>query len=104
MAEVCYEKSIIILLHQQDIQLLTKATVRLCLCIKTTTVQILKEHPTLFHLILRVNFIIVSLGGHQPISITENTSIDEFLSNAEAAQKSFEAERGTAAIAVSYRS
>ena len=41
------------------------------------------------------------LGGHQPISITENTSIDEFLSNAEAAQKSFEAERGTAAIAVS---
>ena len=43
------------------------------------------------------------LGGHQPISITENTSIDEFLSNAEAAQKSFEAERGTAAIAVSIK-
>ena len=39
--------------------------------------------------------------GHQPISITENTSIDEFLSNAEAAQRSFEAERGSAAIAVS---
>ena len=38
-------------------------------------------------------------GGHQPISITENTSIDEFLSNAEAAQRSFEAERGSAAIA-----
>ena len=35
------------------------------------------------------------------VSITENTSIDEFLSNAEAAQRSFEAERGTAAIAVS---
>jgi len=33
------------------------------------------------------------------MSITENTSIDEFLSNAEAAQRSFEAERGTAAIA-----
>ena len=42
-------------------------------------------------------------GGHQPISITENTSVDEFLSNAEAAQRSFEAERGTAAIAVSNR-
>ena len=41
------------------------------------------------------------LGGHQPISITENTSIDEFLTNAEAAQRSFEAERGSAAIAVS---
>ena len=40
-------------------------------------------------------------GGPAPISITENTSIDEFLSNAEAAQRNFEAERGTAAIAVS---
>jgi len=37
--------------------------------------------------------------GAAPISITENTSIDEFLSNAEAAQRNFEAERGTAAIA-----
>ena len=35
------------------------------------------------------------------ISITENTSIDEFLSNAQAAQRNFEAERGSAAIAVS---
>ena len=43
----------------------------------------------------------VLITGHQPISITENTSIDEFLSNAEAAQRSFEAERGSAAIAVS---
>jgi len=33
------------------------------------------------------------------ISITENTSIDEFLSNAQAAQRNFEAERGSAAIA-----
>ena len=47
------------------------------------------------------NWIFISTGSHQPISITENTSIDEFLSNAEAAQRSFEAERGTAAIAVS---
>ena len=47
------------------------------------------------------NEIFISTGSHQPISITENTSIDEFLSNAEAAQRSFEAERGTAAIAVS---
>ena len=39
--------------------------------------------------------------GPVPISITENTSIDEFLSNAEAAQRNFEAERGSAAIAVS---
>ena len=31
-------------------------------------------------------FIIISA----PVSITENTSIDEFLSNAEAAQRSFE--------------
>ena len=30
------------------------------------------------------------------VSVTENTSVDEFLTNAEAAQKSFEAERGTA--------
>ena len=40
-------------------------------------------------------------GSGTVVSITENTSIDEFLSNAEAAQRSFEAERGTAAIAVS---
>ena len=32
------------------------------------------------------------------VSITENTSIDEFLTNAEAAQRSFEAVRGTASI------
>ena len=30
------------------------------------------------------------------VSVTETTSVDEFLTNAEAAQKSFEAERGTA--------
>ena len=47
------------------------------------------------------HWIFIYTGSHQPISITENTSIDEFLSNAEAAQRSFEAERGTAAIAVS---
>ena len=30
------------------------------------------------------------------VSVTETTSVDEFLTNAEAAQRSFEAERGTA--------
>jgi len=33
-------------------------------------------------------------------SITENTSIDEFLSNAEAAQRSFEAERSSRMVAM----
>ena len=33
-------------------------------------------------------------------SITENTSLEEFLTNAEASQRTFEAERGRAAIAV----
>ena len=32
------------------------------------------------------------------VSVTETTSVDEFLTNAEAAQRSFEAERGTARI------
>ena len=33
-----------------------------------------------------------------PVSVTENTSVDEFLANAEAAQRTFEAERGNARI------
>jgi len=61
--------------------------------------SLLRKKHNNFNASTRHTTIDESDGGHQPISITENTSIDEFLTNAEAAQRSFEAERGTARIA-----